>query len=108
MRVAVSFVPPTHYRFIYRTTSQSIPVVNSGGATFGRLFLGLRLQHGGDHLGVLARVRTRLGAPILAGALATLEPFHRQLQLGDRLARLCARRVASVALHYCLGRLGLL
>ena len=108
MCVAVSFVPPTHYLFIYRATSRSRSVVPRGGATLGRLLLGVRLEHGGDHLGVFARVRARLGAPILAGAFAAPEPLDRQLQLLDRLARLCARRVASVALHYCLGRLGLL
>ena len=108
MCVALSFVPPTHYLFIYRATSRSRSVVPRGGATLGRLLLGVRLEHGGDHLGVLARVRARLGTPILAGAFATPEPLDRQLQLLDRLARLCARRVASVALHYCLGRLGLL
>ena len=56
MCVAVSFLPPTHYLFIYRTTSRSRPVVPRGGATLGRLLLGVRLEHGGDHLGVLARV----------------------------------------------------
>ena len=101
MCVAVSFVPPTHYLFIYRTTSRSRPVVPRGGATLGRLLLGVRLEHGGDHLGVLARVRARLGTPILAGALAALEPLDRQLQLGDRLARLCARRVSWVIMVVC-------
>ena len=93
MCVALSFVPPTHYLFIYRTTSESRPV--------GPL-LGLRLEHGGDHLAVLARVRARLGAPLLAGALALLEPLDRQLELSDRLARLCAR--GAFLRYYCLGR----
>ena len=53
MRVAVSFVPPTHYRFIYRTTSQCRPVVTvaePGGGKMRNVCNGRQLQYKNNRL----------------------------------------------------------